>query len=307
MDEPIKAVRLPESERLPLPVPAQQLRHGRLVVWPSELGNQYYCEQKVHLENTHPELMFEFGAIDVGEAGHEGLQATAVPITKAEIDLAIQEGKHLAIAEWTLGAVVDGVPIRGRPDLMSFTGRRADTILEFKFSAASRPFMNHVVQTATYGVMAERMGFEVGQLILGVVLLEPHGFVGSLRDLGETKAALLDMMAEEGVLDDIVAQCNAGREQIISQKLAFLDVRGNGWTAFLARYDSRKATGWVTSALQYWRGAREARPETSYPNKCRACPYNAADLCAHKLVAAEGFTVKRLEGRIEVSREWRGR
>ena len=56
----------------------------------------------------------------------------------------------------------------------------------------------------------------------------------------------------------------------------------------------------LTWALQYWTGARP--PEgTASRGKCRACPFNAATLCAAAKAPPDGrYAVKRTEGRYGV-------
>lgn len=274
-------------------------------MWPSDIGNQYYCEFKVHLECSHPEVETHFGAMEIGEAGHEGLEAIATPITQQQIEEAIHDGQSLAVAEWTLGAIINGVPIRGRPDLVSMAGKDVESILEFKFSSAATPFFNQAVQVATYGLLAERMGLGIKDMVLGIVLLRPAGFVGNLKEFGEQKAILMELMEQEGVLHDIIGKCAEARNEMLARGLTMSDVEGDGWTAYLARHDSRKALGWVEDKLRYWRSEREPLPELKMANKCRACPFNAADLCKHALATASGFEVTRIDGRIEVTRAWR--
>jgi len=153
---------------------AAELRHGLEVLWPSELADQYYCEYKVHLKHTHPEVEVESPALEVGTAGHEGLASVAQPISRAEIAEAIRTGKRLALCEWTLEGEVEQVRLRGRPDYLAFEGTNAELVLEFKFARFQRPFRSQEVQAAVYGLLAEKMGFSCEGLCYGIVRLPPQ-------------------------------------------------------------------------------------------------------------------------------------
>src|SRR5262249_46461388 len=141
---------------------AVKLRHGLEVLWPSKLADQFYCEYKVHLKQTHPEVEVQFAALEVGAAGHEGLARVARPGTAVQVEEAIQQGKRLALCEWTLEAEFQGVRLRGRPDYLAFQGKNALLVLEFKFGRFSRPFRSQEVQAEVYGLLAERTGFAAG-------------------------------------------------------------------------------------------------------------------------------------------------
>src|SRR2546430_17554035 len=96
------------------------LRYELTHLWPSEIADQLYCEYKVHLRRTHPEVHIESAALDWGEANHAALAAQAAPVTPEEVERSIREGKKLALCEWTLEGTFRDVPIRGRPDFFPF-------------------------------------------------------------------------------------------------------------------------------------------------------------------------------------------
>ena len=83
-------------------------------------------------------------------------------------------------------------------------------------------------------------------------------------------------------------------------------VEGDGWKAFLYRYDRAKAEKDLAWALDFWLEAREPIPERRYPRKCAACPFNAAGLCEHALQAADSrFMVRRTpEGIVVIRRPY---
>jgi len=286
---------------------AAELRHGLEVLWPSELADQYYCEYKVHLKHTHPEVEVESPALEVGTAGHEGLASVAQPISRAEIAEAIRTGKRLALCEWTLEGEVEQVRLRGRPDYLAFEGTNAELVLEFKFARFQRPFRSQEVQAAVYGLLAEKMGFSCEGLCYGIVRLPPQPR-GGPRDFAERKEALLRQLNERGTLFDIHARCAEGRRRLLASGLQRLILEGEGWTAFLYRYDRAKAEADVSWTLKYWRGERGPLPETRMARKCFACPFNAAGLCEYALDRPDPlFRVTRSpEGTLTVVREHGG-
>src|SRR5262245_6574478 len=119
---------------------AAELRYGLACLWPSEMASQFYCEYKVHLQRSHPEVIVELPALEWGELSHTGLVSVAKPITQDEIAKAIRDGKELAICEWTLEGRFRDAPIRGRPDFFAFHGKKARMLLDFKFTGLDRPF-----------------------------------------------------------------------------------------------------------------------------------------------------------------------
>src|SRR5215467_14262926 len=75
-----------------------KLRYGLTQLWPSEIGDQLYCEYKVHLRRTHPEVRLELPSLEQGEEHHAALASQAVPVTREEIERSIREGKKLALS-----------------------------------------------------------------------------------------------------------------------------------------------------------------------------------------------------------------
>jgi hypothetical protein len=82
-----------------------------------------------------------------------------------------------------------------------------------------------------------------------------------------------------------------------------------GWTAFLYRYNPGQAAQNLREKLGYWLSEREPIPVREakcerWANKCRACPFNAAELCEPAMTKPDpAFEVHRDgNGRVQVSR-----
>src|SRR6184192_4173342 len=110
-----------------------KLRYDLTHLWPSEIGEQLYCEYKVHLRRTHPEVRLDLPSLEQGEESHAALAAQAAPVSREEVERSIREGKRLALCEWNLEATFRDVLTRGRPDFFAFEGRAARLALDFKF------------------------------------------------------------------------------------------------------------------------------------------------------------------------------
>lgn len=275
------------------------LRYGLPCVWPSAIADQFYCEYKVHLANEHPEVRPWLPALVLGDEGHAALEAEAVPISEAEVQQAVRDGKTLAVCEWALEASLDGVPVRGRPDLIHFQGHDAQLLLDFKFGDPShRPFLNQIVQLEVYALLLEGVGFRIDDLVMGVVRLPrpAEGFEG--------KDAFLAGLAHSGTLPALHRQAMLERAALLDRGWRERSVPGAGWTTYLYRFDRVQAQRHLGWALPFWRGQREPEPERERPNKCRACPYNAVHLCPHALADADpAFRIQPLpDGQILVTR-----
>ncbi|MBI1916365.1 MAG: hypothetical protein HYS12_16780 [Planctomycetes bacterium] len=281
-----------------------KLRYDLTHLWPSEIGDQLYCEYKVHLRRTHPEVRLELPSLEQGEENHAALASQAAPVTREEIERSIREGKKLALCEWTLEGLFRDVLIRGRPDFFAFEGTSARLTLDFKFSTADRPFRSQEVQALVYAFLAESMGFEASELCYGIVLF-PRSFRAATPDEGaRAKDEKLGALQADGTLGAIYERCEAARRSLVTTRLQRTVVDGDRWKAFLYRYDrgqAEKDLGW---ALDFWLAAREPIPEMQYPRKCVACPFNAAGLCEHALQSADPrFLVRRTpEGTLVIVR-----
>jgi hypothetical protein len=263
------------------------LRYDLTHLWPSEIGDQLYCEYKVHLRRTHPEVRLELPSLEQGEDNHAALASQAAPITREEIERSIQEGKKLALCEWTLEGLFRDVLIRGRPDFFAFEGTSACLTLDFKFSSADQPFRSQEVQALVYAFLAESMGFEASELCHGIVLF-PRSFRAATLDEGvRAKDEKLRALQADGILVAIYERCEAARRSLVTTRRQRTIVEGDGWKAYLYRYDRTKAEKELAWALDFWLAAREPIPEMRYPRKCAACPFNAASLCEHALQSAD--------------------
>ena len=207
----------------------------------------------------------------------------------------MREGKRLAVCEWTLEGEALGVKFRGRPDFFAFEGRRANLVLDFKFSNRPRVYPDKRLQAALYALMVEGAGFDASELCYGVVVFP--------RDPSWSKAERLAAFSLDGTLAEVHARCEEARRRLLAGGRT-RSVESDAWRAELFRHDRTWTENALKGLLGYWLGERPAEPETRIANKCRACPFNAAGLCDHALAPADtAFQVLRDDaGRVFVTR-----
>lgn len=263
------------------------LRHGLTQLWPSEIAEQSYCEYKVHLKRLHPEVRFELPVLERGETNHAILTSQVAPVTKVEIEQAIQDGKKLAVCERELEGEFNGVQIRGRTDFFAFEGQKALLLLDFKFTNAKQPYPDQIAQAEIYALLVEHMLFSTAEFCFGIVLVPSPSSRGYLQDGAQTKVERLQWLGEEGVLQAIHEQCETGRRALIAGKTMKKTISSANWAAFLFRYNALKAERNLKWALEYWLSMREPIPVKRVPRKCFACPLNAASFCEHALMAPD--------------------
>jgi hypothetical protein len=261
----------------------------------STLANQFYCEMQVHLARSHS-LKTESAELAAGAAGHAAFEAEAEEISPEEIDQAITAGESLELVEMPLSAEVAGVRVVGRADRIHLEGRRARLVLEFKFSGRRELFPSHVVQVGAYGRMLEAMGFSTDRLVYAVAVL-PRG--RKVTDgLATAIAARAFQVAKEGLSMTDARPPSGAPDPLLGLTARRVDDEAYGLWVF--RHHRARVERDLTWALQYWTGARP--PEgTASRGKCRACPFNAATLCAAAKAPPDGrYAVKRTEGRYGV-------
>ncbi|HWP35582.1 MAG TPA: PD-(D/E)XK nuclease family protein, partial [Thermodesulfobacteriota bacterium] len=180
------------------PQPASPLRHGLAAVPVHLIAEQLYCERKVDLALAFPDLERATPELAAGAAGHEALAAEAEPIAAEELAAWLDAGWAVRLHEYRFRGSVGDVPVVGRPDAVFLDGRRARLVLEFKFSTWQRPFPSHRLQLLAYGYLLAQNGYDVSELVCGVLMLPPAvqpGFVLPPEDYASCAAAAAALAA----------------------------------------------------------------------------------------------------------------
>lgn len=218
------------------------LRHGVTHVAVSDIASVHFCELKLDHRYTIGEIPSADAA--AGTALHEELiESQMVPVAREDIIEEIDRGGEVDVS-LGLEAVVEGLPIRGRPDWVCFSDRRPCWVVELKTTGkpVESPFPDHLAQAQLYGLLLEETGFDCSGLQVAVVYRQR----GRLSD--EERA---------GFLTEVTAQ---------------LRTRGNGAGVHTASYQRERALAEVRRVRSYWFGDRAARPSASR-GKCASCAY----------------------------------
>jgi hypothetical protein len=261
----------------------------------STLSNQFYCEMQVHLARSHS-LRTESAELAAGNAGHAAFEAEADAISPEEISRAVDAGEPLELVEMPLSADIHGVRLVGRADRIHLEGRRANLVLEFKFSGRRELFPSHVVQVEAYGRMLDANHFQTDRLLYGVAVL-PRG-----RKVTDGLAAQIAERAMAAAAEGLSAVENRpplGMPDPLSG-LTFRRVDDEAFGLWVFRHHRARVERDLTWAIDYWT-ARRAPEGTVSRGKCKACPFNAASLCEAAQAPPDGrYAVKRTEGRYGV-------
>lgn len=276
----VDAVRVLLTTPPPVPVP-------RVAV--STLAQQYYCDQQVHLGTQH-EVRVSSRALSEGSAGHAVLESAAEPITDAEISRRIASGESMGLVEVPMTARIDGIDVFGRADRVQLEGRRAEVLLEFKFSSRRELFPSHVAQVQGYGELLSASGFETDRLVHAVAVIDRGNRGAPAASLADELAAAARRLAghsSDGRKSDRAPAPRSSRGVDPFEGLSVRRLDADNFALHVFSHDPSSATRTLRWALSYWKGERAPVP-TDSPGKCRACPFNAAGLCEFALAPHDG-------------------
>lgn len=234
------------------------------------IGDQDFCEMKVHLEYAHPELRVVNTKAVAGKAGHAAATADLSPASDESIAKLLRApGEHI-LADPPLEATLGRVPFKGRPDFMVVKDGALRLVLDLKLGAGGALWKSDRMQVEAYALVAAAMGLDVSDAVVAIgVPTKPPG-------------------------RGRVAMSPAGRDEIL--KLGFeaaaqarrasgwKTVESADWRVYAASFSEEIAMDDIEFKLKYWRGERAPIPVTVEVEKCRSCFMNAAELCkdAHK-------------------------
>ena len=230
------------------------LKFQKRAVGSSEIGSQFYCEEKV-------ELAYIYGTMETqemlfGTEGHEKAVEDFVKVDLEDLWRHISEKGWRWIAETPFIMRCSNIFIVGRPDQILFINSRPQLLFEFKFSTYTTTFPGQHVQAESYGLLLKESGFDTSSLFYAIVVL-PH----EIKDSNFLKE-LPKKIAEEFFRKELFTQS--------SSKLYYDKIN-----VFIQEFDQKQAEKDLGYALEYWLGLREAEG-TDNPNKCRSC-----ELLAH--------------------------
>lgn len=229
-----------------------KLRFDRKYITASDIGSQFYCEQKLERDyltgkDTTDQMLH-------GIEGHENIVEDFEAIKRSEAWSAIYSQETTILGEFSIIAKYKDNFIVGRPDILFFVGENPIIIFEFKFSKYNDIYPSHHAQANSYGLILKNVGFDDKNLFYCIVNFKPE-----MRDAKD-----IIKQIPYKIIDAFFSGRFAGSENG-SQSYGEI-------TAFLNKFDYEKAKEHVDWAIEYWNHVRQAHC-TEQDGKCVSCQY----------------------------------
>jgi hypothetical protein len=209
------------------------------------IAGQEYCEKQVDIARAVGDLP--------GPAEANASPSFEGPdMTDDAFWGAVANGERIRCTDRTFAAEIQGVLVGGRPDTVIFEDGRPRLVLGFH-RTTSPDYLHAAGQLPVwlYGEILTRLGFETGDLSVGVLCHE-----GVLDDEAADRfyRTVLDTFEEWGYWQHELA------DGVVFHHANFPGV------------DRSDSLAW---AMEYWHGERPPHP-TPYRVRCRRCPYSDA-------------------------------
>ncbi len=221
------------------------LRHGLPYVTPSLLAEQAFCEMKLHLRLSRGEQ---------AEYRRSELRLLLEALLGAKRLLRPGDEERGVILSTPLAAIVEGLPVIGRPGALAVKGGciRAIYLLRRR---SGRLYPSEIVKGNAYALMADELGAACETLRIAYIQAD------SAEELRE---------AIKGINDQFNPKSLAGP--------------GSSGGIRVLVYNPLEARQQVRYLAAYWLGAREPRPRPGA--WCNRCPYRGS--CPAFSPTAEG-------------------
>ncbi|RDZ65348.1 hypothetical protein C5B90_02995 [Haloferax sp. Atlit-12N] len=230
----------------------EYVEHKNKQLYPSQIGQQFYCEQTLDLREKHGDVETEEKT--KGTEVHKKAAEDAVEVSDDELWEGIESGDLQIIVE--SGFVGDAAEfyLGGKPDAIVFENQKPQVVFDRKTSSRpSQVYDNQRIQVWLYGFILDRLGFDTEDLRIGIL---SHS-----RDLGLERAKVL----QQELLSDYPS-FGVGDHKLDDN--VFYHVFD------YSRIEYLNELNW---ALGYWRDERPTEPTTN-PAKCHRCEY--LDVCS---------------------------
>jgi len=224
---------------------SSKLRFNRSIVIASDIAEQFYCEKKVEMEYLHGEVETE--AKNIGTEAHENLTEDSMRVKREELWRKIYGAKPVFALEMFLLAKYGDVVLAGKPDSVLFMRGFPLVVFEYKFSRSGVDYRSYHVQTRTYGVLLENMGFDTSRLFYVIVVADPK-----TRGSRELKKNVVRTVAENGLSEAVLSV--------------------DGARVYVCKFNRVQAEKDLAWALEFWSKSREPARTTNL-NKCARCEY----------------------------------
>lgn len=241
-----------------------EIRYGLSSVPISTIAKQFYCEKQIDFENTIGKVTSEKELLGT-DIHNELIDSKTHKIDIDEmIELIENEEDYLCI--FPTWFKVDGMTIKGIPDLILFHNSKPVLLIELKSTSSylNRTYKNQEVQCESYGFALDEMGFDCKDLMLAIVLVDR---------LFWDPLSKGDYLAWP-VIKEVMTSVICGKYGRINKFKPLTIAENSDVIWHLKRYDRETALKNVTWASEYWLMKRDAS-FADHSSKCRNCQYNA--------------------------------
>jgi hypothetical protein len=229
----------------------------------STIATQFYCEKEVEFAKILGKVTSDEELLGTGI--HDDLIDSKCK--KVSLDEIIEsiEGEEYSRCVFSLWFQLNGVTINGRPDLIIFKDSKPVFLIELKSTSRylNRTYENQEVQSESYGLALEEMGFNCQNLILAIVLVSSR----------EWNYCSKDDFLSPVVIDEVLSYIGNGKKGITNKFLPLSVGNDDEVMWHLKSYNRPIAIKKITWAIEYWLMERDAS-FANHPGKCRVCPYN---------------------------------
>ncbi|MEM4156029.1 MAG: PD-(D/E)XK nuclease family protein [Archaeoglobaceae archaeon] len=217
----------------------RKLRFGKTLVKASDIGEQYFCEKKVHLTYYIGEIYTRWKKI--GREEHELIGGERINLEK--VIQHINSDFIFHVGEFPVGAKIEGILLFGRVDDVLFREGRPLVLADLK-TGSRYVGDDKKVQLRMYGLCLSRMGFDTSNLSLVV-------------GVGNSTEYKNDLSIIRNNLEN-------------SDEIRSLQIRN--YRRLVFNFDYNKALSEFHWAKESWTLEREPLP-TKNKKKCEKCEY----------------------------------
>lgn len=215
------------------------LRHGLPYVTPSLLASQAFCEMKLHISLERGERQ--------GPPGPSAARQLLGVMLRARKRIGADDAVRGTVASIPLAALVEGVPVVGRPPAIAFRGGCIRAIYIPKITRAPRLYGSDMVKGYAYAATAQSLGL--------------------LCD--SAKLVYIIGVNEKELLETLLSMERLGFNVFEPRPLP------GERRAIVRVYDDYESAKILSGMLAYWRGERGPRPRPG--RHCGKCGYR--ELC----------------------------
>lgn len=234
------------------------LKFNRNYIIPSDIGSQFYCEQK--LEEEYLTGKIETEEMNQGTEGHEKIVEDFEKVSLEEAWRKLYSEEQYLLAEFMFIANYKGNFLIGRPDIVYFINSMPIIIFEFKFSRYNEDFLSRHAQARAYGLILKELGFEIRNLFYSIIIFQP-----SMLDQHQILKSIPNKVIEDFR--------NGNFSDSIDQSMQYGEVK-----AYIHKFNIEDAEKNMDWAIEYWKGKRDACCTTE-SNKCLYCEYRDSQRC----------------------------